>query len=236
MKKYLLLATLCLLCCLSFSQTTEFSIKAGSGVFFFSGTTPASPQNLYVLNIYPDYYKVPYGRKPGFSYTTGVSLKHVFANKFVAGANLEFQSLCARSVIDTVVTIYDLNPTITKTPVEGNSYLRNDFIAFSPFFGKRFAFRRFSLDITCGVDIAMKLRGQETINIKKPDYFDKTSKDIPSRSTDTRIRLQADFSIKRFSFFMGYLRGVRNYFTSYEGIEAEGYSNFFTGGIGFHIL
>ena len=234
MKANTLLAVFLVITTAAFTQSKEFYIEAGSGFFSFTGKTPVKHQNASDWIIARQPYTVPFGRNPGGSFTGGATAKFISKTKWLAGGSLEFQSLCSSSIIDSLEVIGDPAPTRTTTRVDGISRLRINCIALSPFVGKRLSYSRIKIDLTAGFDFALITRSEEKLNMETGYFFD-DKRNISTREIDARLRVTADLLYKRFILYLGYRRGLLNYFKRYVGGQPEAYSRFIAAGVGYRL-
>jgi hypothetical protein len=189
----------------------EWHIHTGSGLFFYSGEGVVKEQHVSSGRFVSDYTS-PYGKKPGFSWVGGVSFRKPLRHNLLWGATLEYQSFRVMSAI-TGVFSGSPQPTIPSSsgPASGTSELNAGFIALYPFFGKRLAIGKTTLDITAGPEMAFAISQK-----RKLDYATSTAEyhdEIEMTAyypIEVRAQLQVKLQVKRFGIAAGYTRGLSN--------------------------
>jgi hypothetical protein len=220
----------------AFAQRTELQTRAGSGFFFFHGSSTEKNQNGWVAPVGSfDPYTRPYGRKPGIAATIEVMLKRVTKSNFIMGINSGYQRLSSRSTIDTIFIMGDIMPTIDTFPTEGGtSTFKSNFINLAPFAGRRIVIGKTTVDFIAGVEFGFLLKNREDVTIDGL-YTSDVKKYPNSRKTDIRLHVGADINIRRLVVFAKYARGITNYYRPYTGGQPEAYSNFVHIGLGYQL-
>lgn len=242
-----LLITLLFSVCVFFcaGQKTEWNIKAGSGLYFFSGASAASQQTFYEDASYRKFYSNPYGKRPGLCITAGVSLQHVAVNKLLIGAEVSVQRLSANSAIDSVmingITGAPVPPNVVHFPrkmsAQGESRYKALYFSITPFAGRRFLIGNGSLNITGGLDLAFALASKEHINVEgiSGSYHKDIKEDVDPSGIDIRLRVGMDWSIKRFIVSATFAKGLLRYHKEIYGENLKAYSNLIGLGLGYRL-
>jgi hypothetical protein len=229
----------CLIVCFSckflLAQKTELYVRAGSGFFFFSGKSAVKHQNAGDAIIRSNPNTNPYGKSPAFSATLEGVIKQLVWKSWIVGTGIGYQSLSARSSIDTLFMMGDIISSIDTMRVNASSVFRAQFINLSPFLGKRFRIGRTTLDITAGLEFGFLVKSLEQLDFNMSNYPLLKNRDRQPRKTDMRFRAEAAMNIKKLLFFTSYAKGLSNYYTLYLGGQPEAYSHFINIGIGYRL-
>lgn len=215
---------------LAYSQKTEFSMNIGSGLFFHGGKSAVSRQNItYYIDDFPPfqrYYSNAYGTRPALSLTAGGEVKRISRQGVLFGTGLQYQSLTARSAIDTVFIRGFVQPQ-DQVLDNGYSQVRNEYVCFSPFVGKRFKLSKWVCDIQTGIDIALLFKSREKLQMHADGSSSTVKREIEKKSTDTRLNLSVSMAYKKMSVQLGYHHGISNIAVyTYGATPLSAYSRF----------
>jgi len=223
----------CLISICGYSQKTEFSLNAYSGLFSFRGngsvTTSRFTAYYYSPSVSYQTYN-PHGKKSAFSYSIEGEISRNTKLNLLYGIAVAYEVLSSGVNIDSAVYYGDF--AINQYDAAGSCKLTNTFLNINPFFGKRFTKNKFTFDLLAGLDLAFCLRsrenGEATTN---PPYNEiiNTNRDMAKPVVDFRPRLQFKAAYKKFGILLGYSHGITNYHLQkdYSTDNTKAYTRFF---------
>ena len=240
-KACLVCTLVCFISICGYSQKTEFSVNAYSGLFSFRGNGAAANSRFesYYFSPSNNYQTYnPHGKKSAFSYSIEGAISRNTKLNLLYGIAVAYEVLSSKVNIDSVVYYGDF--AINRYNATGNSKLKNTFLTINPFFGKRFTENKFTFDLLAGLDLAICLRsrekGQATTN---PPYNEliNTGRDIAKPAVDLRPRLQFKAAYKKLGILLGYSHGLSNFHLQkeYSTGNTKAYTRFFRLGVSYLI-
>ena len=240
-KLFLLCTLASLISNCGFSQKTEFSVNAYSGLFSFRGNGAVANSRFQAYyyspsNNYQTYN--PHGKKSAFSYGFEGGISRNTKLNLLYGIAVAFEVLSSGVNIDSAVYYGDF--AINQYDAAGSCKLANTFININPFFGKRFIRNKFTFDILAGLDLAFCLssreKGEATTNPPSNEIIN-TKRDIAKPDVDFRPRLQFKAAYKKFGILLGYSHGLTNYHLqkNYPMDNTKSYTRFFRLGVSYVI-
>jgi len=249
MRKYLLLLLNLCACNYLFAQKIEISVQAYSGLFHYAGNGTASTSAI-IQSTTPgqDYTNNPYGNKNAFSYGMGIQAQHVGKSGFIAGLQAGYEILRSKVVINdyksdyyTIYPFYGLG-ALFPYQVKGSSFLQDQSINLSPYVGYRLKFKKTSIDLLPGVDIAFNLssydKGKATLTYPPSTQVEdtyQTNYKRPDAPTDVRIKFGGALNYKRVAFTASYAHGLINYDKNVTGGDYNAHSELIRFGIAYKL-
>jgi len=243
--------TLTLLCLLAvtglFAQKIELSVQANSGLFHYSGKS--ATKQSFILATNPNsgnYTNNPYGNNNGFSYGGYLQAQLVSKGGFIAGAQAGYDVLRSKADITGVVPVYNIEylPYANYTapqPVSANgqTYLKSEFINFSPYIGYRIKTAKIKIDLMPGLDFGFSLSSREkgkaiTADGSKTTY--QTNVDRGKTPDDVRLKFGAAAIYNRFGLTASYAHGITNYESKMIGGSPEAHSELVRLGLSYRIF
>ncbi len=218
----------------SYGQSTEISIQAGSGLFSFGGESATKTSFINVSDVasIPSYTNNPYGKYNGFSYGFGAQIQHMTKSAFIFGLQICYESLSSKVKIDGVS-----GPFGTWSVVEGKTILTSNFININPFIGKRFELLgNINTDFKFGFDFAACLSSKEKFDIAlSPGNNITGSMDRSKPNLDFRPRIEMVNYYKKVGLSIGYSYGLTNYTPEMDGANMENQARYFRLGLSYII-
>lgn len=215
MRKILLLLNFSFLVFQASGQKFEISLNAGCGISFFGGKSSVSRQAMispWVMDPPFVYYTNPFGRKPDFSYSAGMKSKLIIENKWITGIGVDYGKANTISDIDSLIVQYVIPSYNQSFSFAGKSKAMIELLSVTPFFGKRISLNKLCLDLSVGgtfgflTDNKEKISGEiedigQNFNYYRTPYI---------RKTNFSLLLNAELSVRRMVFSIGYHHGLTN--------------------------
>lgn len=171
----------------------------------------------------------PYGKASGFSYGLTGQWQYAGRKGLLVGFQLGYESLTSR------LTVNQLVGDFRSIDVDGQGWLKNQYILLQPFAGKRFGTAKASLDVTAGVDLAYGLSSQDSYSIRttsaEPFGLYGTDHDMPT--VDVRPRVNLTGYYRSFGLNVGYSLGVLSYTPSSRSDATQVYSQYWRAGLSY---
>jgi len=233
-RHFLIVITLLVSVQFSYGQKTEINFNVYSGLFSFRGDGATSNSTIisYPLLTTPTTYTInPYGKRSEFSYALELQGQRISRRKNIWGLGISFEALTCK------VNIYKIgvsgDPAYLEYAANGETKLKNTFVTLNPFAGHRYLYRKITLDLLSGLDLAFCLKSKEVGNAtaNNKDYV--TAENTKTKpSIDFRPRIQLKTQINKFGFLAGYSLGLTNY-QSLNNVKA--YNSFLRLGLSFQL-
>ena len=226
----------------SYGQKTEINFNVYSGLFSFRGEGAASKSFIYSrsgsLGIITKYTDDPYGKGNGFSYSLEFQGQRLSKRKNIYGLGISFEELISKVNVDSI--LISGNYAEIQYPASGETKLKNTFVTLNPFAGHRYAYRKITIDLLAGFDVAFCLKSEEdgsattsSSTTNNMDQFNvKIDNGRPKPSIDLRPRIQIKAEINKFGFVAGYSLGLTNYSTQYN---SKAYTSFLRFGLSYQL-
>ncbi len=173
----------------------------------------------------------PYGKASGFSYGLTSQWQHVGRKGLLAGFQLGYESLTSRLIVNELIGDFYFG----DNTVDGQGWLKNQYVLLQPFAGKRFGTAKVSLDVTAGVDLAYGLSSQDSYSIRtaSAEPFGSYGADHDMPTVDVRPRVNLTGCYRSFGLNVGYSYGLLNYTPNSWSYAARVYSQYWRAGLNY---
>jgi hypothetical protein len=216
MKKTLITLMLSALTLTGFSQSTELTARLNSGLFYFSGESVESTEQInYNLESERGYTNNPYGNRPAISYGISANISRITKSNFKLGIDIGYEILRSKIEINRVSLWDGINATSEE--VDGQTFINNSFINIFPSLGYRKSIKSINLDFDIGLEIAKCLTSAEKGEAKSSTRTYETDVDRKTIETDIRGRFQLTVSKNKIGGYVGYSNGIKNYKEGFVG-------------------
>lgn len=173
----------------------------------------------------------PHGKASGFSYGLTGQWQHVGRKGLLAGFQLGYESLTSRLSVNELVGDFYFG----DNTVDGQGWLKNQYVLLQPFAGKRFGTAKASLDVTAGVDLAYGLSSRDSYSIwvagEEKLGLNGTDHDMPT--VDVRPRISLTGYYRSFGLNVGYSFGLTNYTPNSRYDNTSVYSQYWRAGLSY---
>jgi hypothetical protein len=194
-------------------QKIELKANAYGGLFFFRGDGSSDVSTVYHSDLGLYFARPYYGRKSDISYAFELQVQPVTRQNHLYGVGFGIEKLTSSAEIDS---IYGDIPN--ALPATGTVNFENTVFAISPYLGQRLVAKKFSFELTAGIDVAISTNVKVIGNISSP-YTDRF--EIPqSRPTDIRPRFQFNMYYQMVGLSAGYSLGTKDFYT-YDNKKAH---------------
>ncbi|KQS35999.1 hypothetical protein ASG14_11180 [Pedobacter sp. Leaf194] len=145
------------------------------------------------------------------SYGISLNSKYIFNSSLLAGFDLGFERLSAKTKI---IRVSNVNPAgfAADLSASGQTFLNANALILHPNVGYRFGKGKTTVDLTGGLDLALILNIYEkgdALAANDKEYF--SDKDRKTIGTDIRARLQLAVNLKKFGIYSGYSFRLANF-------------------------
>jgi hypothetical protein len=215
-------------------QSSDVCIKLNSGFFFFSGASSVKSGMInYNLDKEDGYTNNPYGKNSELAYGLSLDLVRVTKSKFIFGVDLGYEILKSRININSIWLHGDNNTESINA--DGKTTINHNFVNIFPYFGRRFVYSNFDIDLNLGLDFGYLTKATEKGSAKSDLREFSTSRDRKYIDFDIRPRLQIMFSKNKYGGYVGYSRGFVNYKSGFVGGTNLVFSNLFRFGLSYKL-
>lgn len=217
------------------AQKTEINVNAYSGFFTFWGNG-ATTNSWYILpasNVNTAVYS-PYGKKSAGFFSFEIQVQKVIQKNRIYGIGLSFETAKTRVNIDSAYTKFGgpynfafgpYGPGIYSSSrplhIDGSLTLHNTYITINPFIGQRIFYKKITVDVLAGVDVAYGLKSMEKLHAAGSEtsnngmnysvYSGSFTYERKSPSVDLRPGIKLKIQYQHLGVLLGYSLGITDY-------------------------
>lgn len=216
-----------ILVAITYGQSTEYSMQANTGYFYFSDGSPTILLGLWGRK---SYIHNPYGSGFALSYGVATQIQRITKKQIVLGFQLGTELLRSRVQVNEMGAV----GVGLAGPAKGHGILSMGFINLFPNIGRRFLLHSSVIDLTVGPEIGFIINSWERgiAKVKSPNFTYTTDYKIRESNIVLNIRSKLTEYWGKWGVSVGYSYGLHGYYkTTYRYDSERHFSHFITVGL-----